>query len=161
MNYTQSVSSQRSSLSQLAWAAGFLDGEGCIRVAKRDPGGDANYIYSLSVSVTQNCRTTLEHFKDVLGIEGSICEFNSKSAVRSPVYLLTYNCTKARAVLELLRPFLVRKRREADVGIEFAERASFARKGRRRHSDAEIALREAYYLQLRALKPRGPTALVP
>lgn len=144
----------------LAWAAGFLDGEGCIRIAKRDPGTDANHIYSLEVTITQNCLTTLTHFQDVLGVKSSIYVFKGTGTVRSTVYALTYRCTRAQAVLELLRPFLVRKLREADVGIEFAQRASFERKGRRRHSDEEIALREDYYLRLRALKPRGPTAVV-
>ena len=144
----------------LEWAAGFLDGEGCIRIAKRNPGTDANHIYSLEVTITQNCLTTLTHFQDVLGVKSSIYVFGSTGAVRSTVYALTYRCTRAREVLEILRPFLVRKLREAEVGIEFAHRASFARKGRRRHSDEEIALREDYYMQLRALKPRGPTAVV-
>lgn len=120
----------------------------------------ANHIYSLEVVITQNCLTTLSHFKDVLGVQSSIYVFSTKVGTRSPFYALTYRCTKAREVLELLQPFLVRKLREAVVGIEFAQRASFGRKGRRRHSDEEIALREDYYLRLRALKPRGPTAVV-
>jgi hypothetical protein len=144
----------------LAWAAGFVDGEGCIRIARRDPGGDANPVYSLEVTITQNCLATLEHFKNVLGIKSSIYVFGGTGTARSPVYGLTYRCTRARELLEALHPYLVRKRLEAEVGIEFAHRASFARQGRRRHSDAEIALRESYYLRLRALKPRGPAAVI-
>lgn len=144
----------------LAWCAGFLDGEGCIRIARRHPGGNANCIYSLEVTVTQNCVRTLTHFQRVLGIKSSIYVFTGKGAVKSTVYGLTYRCTRARELLETLRPFLVRKLPEALVGIEFAERASFARKGRRRHSEEEIALRQGYYLKLRALKPRGPAAEV-
>lgn len=97
----------------LEWAAGFLDGEGCIRIAKRDPGTDANHIYSLEVTITQNCLTTLTHFQDVLGVKSSIYVFGGTGAVRSTVYALTYRCTRAREVLEILRPFLVRKLREA------------------------------------------------
>lgn len=144
----------------LAWCAGFVDGEGCIRIARRAPGGNANPIYSLEVTITQNCLGTLEHFKNVLGIKSSIYVFGCTGAVRSTVFGLTYRCTRARELLEALHPFLVRKRLEAAVGIEFANRASFARQGRRRHSDAEIELREGYYLRLRALKPRGPAAVV-
>lgn len=144
----------------LAWSAGFLDGEGCIRVCKRDPGGDANFIYSLEVTLSQNCLPTLEHFKDGLGIPSSIYVYPCTGKLRSTVYGLTYRCTKARALLELLEPYLVRKRVEAQVGIEFAQRASFARIGRRRHPPEEIALREAYYQRLRALKPRGPQGVV-
>ena len=141
---------------QLGWAAGFLDGEGCIRVCKRDPGGEANFIYSLEVTITQNCLETLQHFKDCLGIQSSIYVYPCRGNLRSAVYGLTYRCSKACALLELLEPYLVRKRVEALVGIEFAKRASFARLGRRRHPPEEIALREDYYLRLRALKVRGP-----
>lgn len=141
---------------QLAWAAGFLDGEGCIRVCKRNPGSGANLIYSLEVTLTQNCLTTLQHFKDSLGIQSSIYVYPCRGPLRSAVFGLTYRCTKARALLELLEPYLVRKRVEAQLGIEFAQRASFGRIGRRRHPPEEIALREDYYQRLRALKPRGP-----
>ncbi|MBU1359765.1 MAG: hypothetical protein KKC79_19385 [Gammaproteobacteria bacterium] len=144
----------------LGWAAGFLDGEGCIRIARRNPGGNANRIYSLEIVITQNCLRTLEHFQSTLGIQSSIYVFPCQGAVRSTVYALTYRCTRARAVLEALHPYLVRKQREAEVGIEFADRATFARKGRRRHSPEEIAIREDYYWKLRALKPRGPNAVV-
>lgn len=153
-------SSQRQADLNLAWAAGFVDGEGCIRIAKRDPGGNANPVYSLEVTISQNCLGTLEHFQNVFGIKSSIYVFGGTGAVRSTVFGLTYRCTRARELLEALHPFLVRKRLEAAVGIEFANRASFARQGRRRHSDAEIELREGYYLRLRALKPRGPAAVI-
>lgn len=139
-----------------AWAAGFLDGEGCIRIAKRDPGNGANFIYSLEVTLTQNCLETLQHFKDVMGIQASIYIFPCKGPIRAPVYGLTYRCTRARELLERVLSYLVRKRCEAEVGIEFACRASFARQGRRRHSTDEIAIREGYYQRLRALKLRGP-----
>lgn len=139
-----------------AWAAGFLDGEGCIRIARRKPGNDANNIYSLEVTVTQNCLRTLEHFQRVLGVKSSIYVFVGKGPIKSTIYGLTYRCTRALEMLRAVQPYLVRKRLEADVAIEFAERADFRRKGRRRHTVEEIALRESYYLKLRALKPRGP-----
>lgn len=53
---------------------------------------------------------------------------------------------------DVLLAHLVRKKKEALLGIEFAERASFARLGRRRHPPEEIALREDYCKRMSALK---------
>ena len=135
-----------------AWAAGFADGEACIRIHKQDPRTGANPIYSLEVTITQNCLETLQHFKDTMCIDSSIYVFPCKGKLRRPVFALTYRCTRARLLLEVLAPHLVRKKKEALLGIEFANRASFGRLGRRRHPPEEIALREDYFKRMSALK---------
>ena len=140
------------SLTDAAWAAGFADGEACIRIHKQDPGTGANPVYSLEVTISQNCLQTLQHFKDTLGIESSIYVYPCRGKLRRPVFALTYRCTRARLLLEVLLPHLVRKKQEALLGIEFAQRASFARMGRRRHPPEEIALREDYFNRMSALK---------
>jgi hypothetical protein len=137
---------------KICWAAGFADGEACIRIHKQCPGGNANPIYSLEFTISQNCLETLQHFKNVMGIAGSIYVYPCKGKLRRPVYALTYRCTRARVLLVLLLPHLVRKRKEALLGIEFSERASTARMGRRRHSPEEILLREDYYKRMKNLK---------
>ena len=139
-------------LTDAAWAAGFADGEACIRIHKQDPGTGANPIYSLEVTISQNCLETLQHFKDTLGIDSSIYVYPCRGKLRRPVFALTYRCTRARMLLEVLAPHLVRKKREALLGIEFAQRASFARMGRRRHPPEEIALREDFFKRMSALK---------
>ena len=58
-------------LTDAAWAAGFADGEACIRIHKQDPGTGANPVYSLEVTISQNCLETLQHFKSTLGIDSS------------------------------------------------------------------------------------------
>lgn len=141
------------SIADLGWHAGFLDGEGCIRIARRDPGNGANFIYSLEVTISQNSLETLEHFKTGMDIRSSIYVYPCTGNLRRPVYGLTYRCTRANQALSLLAPLLVRKRSEALLGIEFANHVSFVyRQGRRRHSAEEMALREDYYLRMRALK---------
>ncbi len=144
---------------QLAWAAGFLDGEGCVRIARRRT--KRNPTYSLEVTVSQNCIRTLDHLKQVLGVPcGGSLIHKGTGRVRSNVYYLTYRSRNALEVLRLLQPFLVRKRREAELGIEFAEHVTRVQWQRLRnpdhaHSPIEIAFREAFYQRLRDLKPRG------
>ncbi len=135
-----------------AWAAGFVDGEACIRIHKQKGATGANPIYSLEVTIAQNCLQTLQHFKDTMGIDSSIYVYPCRGRLRRPVFGLTYRCTRARMLLEILEPHLVRKKKEALLGIEFANRASFARMGRRRHPPEEIALREDFYKRMSALK---------
>lgn len=136
----------------ICWAAGFADGEACVRIHKQCPGGNANPIYSLEVTISQNCLETLQHFKNAMGVAGSIYVYPCKGKLRRPVFALTYRCTRARVLLLLLLPHLVRKKKEALLGIEFSERASTARMGRRRHSSEEIALREDYFNRMKNLK---------
>lgn len=137
---------------KVAWAAGFADGEACIRIHRQDPGSGANPVFSLEVTISQNCLGTLQHFKSMLGIDSSIYVYPCRGNLRRPVFALTYRCTRARALLELLVPHLIRKKKEALLGIEFAARASFARMGRRRHPPEEIALREDYFQRMKGLK---------
>lgn len=137
---------------KISWAAGFADGEACVRIHKQCPGGNANPVYSLEVTITQNCLETLQHFKDAMGIASSIYVYPCRGTLRRPVYALTYRCTRARVLLVLLLPHLVRKKKEALLGVEFSERASTARMGRRRHSPEEILLREDYFQRMKALK---------
>jgi hypothetical protein len=145
--------SQQVMSADLRWHAGFVDGEGCIRIARRNPGNGANDIFSLELTISQNRLETLEYFKAGLGIRSSIYVYPCTGNLRRPVYGLTYRCTRANQALALLVPYLVRKRREALLGIEFADHVSSVyRQGRRRHSEEEMALREDYYLRMRALK---------
>ena len=44
-----------------AWAAGFIDGEGCVRIAKHSAKDRVNPIYNLHLAISQNRRDTLEH----------------------------------------------------------------------------------------------------
>lgn len=147
---------------KLAWCAGFFDGEGCVRICRR--AASPNPVYSLEISISQNCTQTLERFKTWLGIDcgrSRIHTYTRTGRVRSDVYYLTYRSRNALRLLRALRPYLVRKRVEAEWGIVFARHVTKAQKLRWHarkvpHSAAEIAARQRYYERLRALKPRGP-----
>lgn len=136
----------------LAWAAGFIDGEGCLRIAKHNNAGGVNPIYHLHLAISQNRRETLEHCQSILGVQSSICMFPYRANFRRPVYLLTYLCANARDAVTLLLPYLVRKQSEAQLALEFALRLQLRRGGRTPHSAEEIAIREEYYRKMKELK---------
>ena len=138
---------------QLGWAAGFVDGEGCVRIARRNPGPGKNLIYSLELTISQNTRSTLEHFQSIFpDIHGSLRLHDAGAHLRRPVFALNYRCAQCLALLLLLEPFLVRKKAEAQCGIEFARDVSFVRRGRTRHPPEQMALRETFFQRMTALK---------
>jgi hypothetical protein len=139
--------------SQLGWAAGFVDGEGCVRIARRNPGPGRNRIYSLELSISQNMRSTLEHFQSIFpDLHGSLRLHDDGPHLRRPVFVLNYRCAQCLDLLLRLEPFLVRKKAEAQCGIEFARGVSFVRRGRTPHPPEQMALRETFFQRMSALK---------
>lgn len=136
----------------LEWAAGMLDGDGCIAIVKQ-PYPDRNPIYRLTVSVCQNCFQTLEHFRRSVGVDGVIYAVKRKLEHNKQVYTLNYSGPRALLVIRRLRAFLVRKRPEAQVAISFCLNGQISRRFGPHGVPREVeAVRVAHYLKLRALK---------
>lgn len=92
----------------IAWAAGFFDGEGCIRIAKRDK------VFQLLIGVSQKVRAPIEDFVAIMGI-GTVKTFNYTNGG----FEVRYCGSKAVEVLKIMRPHLRLKAVEADLAIEF------------------------------------------
>lgn len=136
----------------LEWAAGMLDGDGCIAVI-RQPFRNRRPIYRLIVSVVQNCRQTLEHFRRCVGVDGVIYDVKRKLEHNKQVYTLNYSGPKALLVIQRLRAYLVRKRPEALVAISFCLNGQISRRFGPRGVPPDVeAVRVTHYLKLRALK---------
>lgn len=136
----------------LAWAAGMLDGDGCIAIIKQ-PFANRRPIYRLTVSVCQNCLQTLEHFRRCVGVDGVIYAVKRKLEHNKQVYTLNYSGPKALLLIRRLRTLLVRKRPEALVAISFCLNGQISRRFGPHGVPADVeAVRVAHYLKLRALK---------
>ncbi len=136
----------------LAWAAGMLDGDGCISIVKqRYPNRAATY--RLVVQITQNCLKTLEHFRECVGEVGPIHEVTRRISHNKQVYALMYSGPKATLVLQRLAEHLVRKRAEAEVALSFIDKGQVGRRFGVRGVPVEIErIRISHYNKLRALK---------
>ena len=136
----------------LAWAAGMLDGDGCISIVKqRYPNRAATY--RLVVQITQNCLKTLEHFRECVGEVGPIHEVTRRISHNKQVYALMYSGPKAVLVLQRLAAHLVRKRAEAEVALSFIDKGQVGRRFGARGVPVEIErIRISHYNKLRALK---------
>jgi hypothetical protein len=140
-------------LSQLGWAAGFVDGEGCIHIARQRYKTGRNDTFQLRLFITQNHLGVLEHFRRVLGVTSPIHELRRTEGLTRPCFTLNYTGKKALRVIELLLPYLVRKTQEAVAAVEFWAIGRVGERSGRRILDPEVAkTRERYYEELKRLK---------
>jgi hypothetical protein len=136
----------------LAWAAGMLDGDGCVAIVKQTYPNRAS-TYRLVVQVTQNCLQTLKHFRVCVGVPAPIHEVKRRIGHNRQVYALMYSGPKAVLVLQRLAAHLVRKRPEAEVALSFIEKGQVGRRfGGRGVPPSIEQIRISHYNKLRALK---------
>jgi hypothetical protein len=136
----------------LAWAAGMLDGDGCVAIVKQTYPNRAS-TYRLVVQVTQNCLQTLKHFRVCVGVPAPIHEVKRRIGHNRQVYALMYSGPKAVLVLQRLAAHLVRKRPEAEVALSFIEKGQVGRRfGVRGVPPAIEQIRISHFNKLRALK---------
>ena len=142
---------------ELAWAAGILDGEGCISIILTPPGKySVTPRHVLHVKVTMGHLPTVERFAVILG-NGTVQKHAARSTRTNASYSYIVQARKADAVLQLLRPYLVTKAEEADVAFEFAALPLGPRggkKGGKAVPQEILELRNHCYWKLRRLKPR-------
>lgn len=138
----------------LSYAAGLLDGEGCIHIARQSHRGSRyGHIYRLVVSVAQNHLRSLLDFQDFVGIAGRLYTVKRQGTTNRDSYTLTYDGTTAEAVLRVLLPYLGRKADEAAVALAFQTDGEVTRHfGPKGCPDEIWRKRRYYYKKLRNLK---------
>lgn len=105
----------------IAYIAGFFDGEGCIRI-KETPSS-----HYLIVHITNTNRGILEDIKKLFG--GAI-NFQEKGVHRL-VYQYHLTCGDAYNFLKTINGFLREKRKQSEYGMKFHEiKSTISRSGR-------------------------------
>ena len=98
------------------YAAGIIDGEGCISIRKIMKEGHNNYSYQLQVSVTQVDGNIVDFLYGAFG--GKV--YNKKAiAPRQNYYRWEIISRKAMIFLKQILPFLTAKKPQAELGIRF------------------------------------------
>ena len=107
----------------LAYAAGFVDGEGCFQIGKNG---------AVSLAVTNTSRAALESLTTSLGV-GKIARRNQR--VNKTQWIWTaYGAECVHSIMELM-PYLIDKKPQAETIIEFKRhRAKETAVGRYRES---------------------------
>lgn len=148
-NFTQTAS-----VADLAWAAGFMDGEGCISIARQIyTDSTRRATFRLRVDITQNHLKVLRHFERAVGVQGRIYEVKRAGSQNRDSYHLGYDGDRGFDVVERLLPYLQRKQHEAEAVLEFRRTCELSRHFGRNGCPEQIwKLRERFYRKLQALK---------
>ena len=134
---------------QLAYAAGIIDGEGCIRFYSFRQHRRLGLSWNLSLSVTNTDPRLMSWLMETLGT-GKVVNKRMLGRKR-PCYQWQVSARQAEAVLRAIRPYLVIKADQADIGL--ASRALVGRQqGRRRLSETEQAERIVLRDRMQVLK---------
>ncbi len=145
----------------LAWAAGFIDGEGSIRI-RRVPTKNVTPInYSLALTASQVNRAPLDKLQQMFGGCLNLKHPSARQGPNAaPYYTWMITGHTAAAALNSIRQYLVVKYEQAALGLEFQTCTGWSRGGRRALSVEEIDLRKRYhermaYLNLRYVARRA------
>ncbi len=127
---------------RLAWAAGFIDGDGHITVQRRNSkvNGKQYKGHYLRVGACQASLAPLEELQKLFG--GKISEKNSglnrEGYNRKQQWMWNVSTSEAAEALKQLLPFLIHKRQVALMALQFQETMGTTK----RVSEETFALRE-------------------
>ena len=121
--------------SRVAYIAGFFDGEGCIRIKKASQKGDSYYIW---VAITNSNNEILEDVKELFG--GQVRK--AERTVNKDIYHYLITASEAVDMLKVLLSFLIEKKEQAELAIEYHNNKGTWSKDRRKST----------YLKMRELK---------
>ena len=98
----------------VAYIAGFFDGEGCVRIKRASQGGNSYYTWA---AISNSNKGILDYIVGIFG--GSV-----KKAERTPnktIYHLLITSSEATDMLKTLIGFLREKKSQAELAIYFHE----------------------------------------
>lgn len=139
---------------ELAWAAGFIDGEGFVTIGKRNmkrtlqTGEEVLYVgHYLRLGVNHVDPKPIDELYRLFG--GSTQYDPNVKGNRKPRYRWIVNTSKAKEVLVQLLPYLINKKDVAALGIEFQDRLD--PKNSQKLSQEELEKREWYQSEIRRI----------
>ena len=125
------------STEELAYLAGYFDGEGSISIHIRANKGTSP---SLSIAVSTGDKEVVELFARTFG--GSVYPVKPGKRTRRQIFIWTQAGNKGQAVLRLLLPFLKAKLYPAEEALKLTFLPSGTGRGRHGISEEELILRQ-------------------
>ena len=148
-------------MDNIAWAyiAGLFDGEGSVLITR-----DKHNYYTLQVQLVLTHKEAIDKLAAMTG--GFVCRPTRPSDPnRLPAWRWGLKSRKAAAFLEQVLPYLIVKRRQAELGLAFQSRCAVgkhaSRGGFRPLPQEEWDAREHLYWQIRVLNNHRNLAKVP
>lgn len=144
-------------VADLAWAAGLIDGEGCITIQYKKASiknGSRNPGHSLLLKVTMTHEPTIRRLYKLFEVGTVQLQRISKKDVGkswNPAYSWICNPVAAAYVIGFVRPYLFTKADEADIALEFASLPR-ARGSSNLIPVVELERRHALYVKMHDIK---------
>ena len=130
----------------LAYAAGIIDGEGCIGIHRRK-----GHHVVLQVAIHHTSQWLVEWFKMNFG--GSVAYFVTKNPNHKDMWAWHLAPKQALEFLILIRPYLQLKRSHADLAIQFQSKRK--KWGAAEKSQESTILEEAQRILMQQYNKRG------
>lgn len=142
---------------RVAWAAGFIDGEACIHIYRQKyktrVSGKPGVTHMLRISIGQNNLEVLESVMEALNVNATIHKVKRGIESNRQCYALHINGKYALKAIELMQPYLVRKKHEAEAALRFwVEGKKDMKTGRAALPQDVFDIREWWYNKLRRMK---------
>lgn len=140
--------------SEAAYAAGLIDGEGCLSLAYHHNKMGSNV--NSSIEVTNRNRECLEFLLERFG--GSILELHPKMVNASPAFKwVLWGREAITRVLITIRPYSIVKRVQIEVILDYFDECPPTQG--RKVTEEEQAVREEYVSRIRELNRKGVKAI--
>ena len=135
----------------LAYLAGFIDGEGCIGIHKiqRETGKAAQV---LMLSITNTDKNILKWCCNILSIPKTLKTNNKGNNKHKRSYRLYYTCRQAESAIKIILPYLKLKRKQATLALQ--HRRLTKRNGWYTYKENQV--RDNIIMKLHKLNQRGP-----
>src|SRR5574343_818159 len=124
---------RRNLTTQLAYIAGFIDGEGCIRIKKANREGTSYYV---TLQVTNSDPNPLLKIKEIFG--GKVF-FQERKLTGKIIWQYYSTCAEAVDTLRALLGFLVCKKNQALLAIEYQDNQDVLTKDQKREMYENIS----------------------
>lgn len=143
---------------RIAYASGLVDGEGYIGIIKGSPRKDRKercHRFEARLLITNTNSEVISWLVSNFGGTVSIKKRYSKKHKNALVWALTNN--KLYPFLKSIHPYLIIKKKQAEIVLNFLDKKIDSRIGKNRVTDIELAFRTDSYEKLLDLNHRGPS----
>lgn len=144
---------------ELAWAAGIVDGEGCLHINRhrlQENDRRTNESFRAVLKVTMGHLATIEKLAEIFEI-GTIHQHVERNSRINRSYSYITQCLQTGHVVQMVLPYLITKREEAVLVLDFLSLPNGdigGSGGNRCQTSEEVEARLRYYWQMRMLKSR-------
>lgn len=139
----------------LAYVAGIIDGEGTVYITRQKAkarNASRTDAFTLNMRVAMCHRDTIAFVADTLGVGKVYTSKGLAAAARRPARIWHAGSAGSVPALGMLLPYMLTKRPEAELALEFAALPKTPTGGSVRVDPALTALRLEYFERMKSLK---------